>query len=292
MAMRPKEANSPWYFHCLWNMKFSHSLLEEKHGLRHRTSNKDVLSRRKSPLHFTHKFEQGKVKKPGCQFLFRQVGLSFHRNPASYASGFTTFSDTNRQSSDNFRKQKVIRWTGWQGTTFELLCMNFLINKDSPASQVQSWMRLQIHKRFIPYSCVDISNNSGSCTIFMTYIYSSSYMASFESRLWVGMHRALVSSSTASPRSKTAAAPMPEPVHQKFLSSYSQLKELFWIFMQANGIWLCTYAHGNHTKSTVFAPSLHFVEKGTDRPCTCQEETWEISLQLAHLLNYILLILK
>jgi hypothetical protein len=105
--------------------------------------------------------------------------------------------------------------------------MNFLINKDSPTSQVQSWMRLQIHKRFIPYSCVDISNNSGSCTIFMTYIYSSSYMASFESRLWVGMHRALVSSSTASPRSKTAAAPMPEPMHMEITPNRQSLPRRF-----------------------------------------------------------------
>jgi hypothetical protein len=36
-------------------------------------------------------------------------------------------------------------------------------------------------------------------------------MASLESELWDGMHRALVSSSTPSPRSNTAAAPIPEP---------------------------------------------------------------------------------
>jgi hypothetical protein len=54
--------------------------------------------------------------------------------------------------------------------------------------------------------------NAANSTNFMVI-----YIASLESQLCAGIARALVSSSTASPCSNTAAAPIPDPVHHQII---------------------------------------------------------------------------
>jgi len=88
-----------------------------------------------------------------------------------------------------------------------------------------------------------------------------------------------VSSSTPSPRSNTAAAPIPEPViistcqSEKVSVTISAPKQPFDAGKTEYIGKSCTYAHRNHSEPAILATALHLIEKSTDTPCTCQVET-------------------
>ena len=98
------------------------------------------------------------------------------------------------------------------------------------------------------------------------------YFASLERKLCDWMSRTLESSSTVSPRSNTAAAPIPDPamdiIHQWSITE-DQIKYKRYCYLprtceyvtttSTTGIIELTDTHGDNAKSTVSSPALHFI---------------------------------